>query len=428
MTLLLLWAVLALSVACSSGGDTQASGGPLPPDLQAVLEQVAALRGLPAPEGVRAAAITREEIPETLKATLTGTDRTAFAHLTTLYRLLGHLGPNETYEDAYFGFAGNNLIGFYAPSQRTLYIITVDGKSVDFASLGLQERSTVAHELTHALQDGSFDVQKLFAGAADDLDWSLALNSVLEGDAVNVEGLWTRDHAVEPGGQRASSGGSMLPGPGSASDRGAAAPQLASAPASVEREFRFPYTTGVEWVSIVRSRTGNQPIDAALGGRRLTTAEIIHPDLFESGFEPAEVDLPDIATRLGSGWKHESGGAFGEFQLRNYLQLHLTALPATQAAAGWFGDRYDVYTNGAEAVAAFRIRFSSANDAVEFRAAQDDFFAAANAVVTNGTAVTAVFPGGQTTVRADTAGPDVLFVIGSSRAAAEAALSALSER
>ena len=420
--------IFALSVACSQGGSERPSGDPLPPDLQAVLERVAAIRGLSAPPGIRVAAITREQIPDTLKATLTETDRTAFAHLTTLYRLLGHLGPNETYEDAYFGFAGNNLIGFYAPSQRTLYIVTVDGKSVDFASLGTLERSTIAHELTHALQDGSFDVQKLFAGAADDLDWSLALNSVLEGDAVNVEGLWTRDHAGDPGTQPSRSAGGMLPGMGS-TDRGAAAPALASAPPSVEREFRFPYTTGVEWVSIVRSRSGNQPIDAALGGRRLTTAAVIHPDLFESGFEPQQVSLPDIATLLGSGWKHESGGAFGEFQLRNYLQLHLTALPATQAAAGWFGDRYDVYTNGAEAAALFNVRFASAEEAAQFAAAQDEFFKNADAVVTGGTnGLTAVFPGGQTTVRAALGGPDVLFVIGSSRDAAEAALSALSER
>ncbi|HNO66852.1 MAG TPA: hypothetical protein PKK39_10940, partial [Tepidiformaceae bacterium] len=102
---------------------------------------------------------------------------------------------------------------------------------------------------------------------------------------------------------------------------------------------------------------------------------------------------------------------------------------ATQAAAGWFGDRYDVYTNGAEAAALFNVRFASAEEAAQFAAAQDEFFKNADAVVTGGTnGLTAVFPGGQTTVRAALGGPDVLFVIGSSRDAAEAALSALSER
>ena len=401
----------ALATACDSGTKKPPATGPLTPELSAVMDQVSALRGLPAAKDVRAGTITQEQVPAALEATLTGADEESFAHLTTLYRLLGHLGPNEYYKGAYLAFAGGNVIGFYSPKQKALYVVTADGKPVEFSSLEILERSTIAHELTHALQDHSFDVQSLLEKTRGDLDWSLALTSVIEGDAVNIEGTWRRDHTLQPVAPRV-----ML----------ASLTQTQSTPVSIEREFRFPYTNGAEWVSIVRTQRGNDAIDAVLNGRRLTTAEIIHPDLYDAGFTPDRVTVPDLTKALGNGWKHESGGAFGEFQLRNYLQLELTALPATQAATGWRGDRYDVYTKGNDAVAAFHIRFASAEEAQGFASAQGAFFDAAKATVTdNDGRWVAVFPDGRTTIRAGTSGPDVVFVIGANRKVAEAAFAAL---
>lgn len=409
MTLLL--AVVPLAAACNGSGPETPKTQPLPPDLRTVMDQVAQIRGLRSPASVRVGAITRDQVQSTLEATLTEADRQSFAHMTTLYRLLGHLGPIEDYQGAYLAFAGQNLIGFYSPKQKALYVVTSDGKTVDFQSLSQLEQSTIAHELTHALQDNTFDVQSLFAKTKDDLDWSLALSAVIEGDAVNVEGTWTRQQA-------------LLPRPAKVLLAGLSLYQGASV--SIERELRFPYTTGAEWVSIVRSQSGNDAIDSVLAGRRITTAEVIHSDLFDSGFTPDSVGLPDLTRSLGTGWRHEAGGAFGEFQLRNYLQLQLTALPATQAATGWRGDRYDVYTRGTDSAAAFHLRFASAGEAQEFIAAHDSFFDGAKANVTQADGHwTAVFPDGRTTIRAATTGPDVLFVIGSNRAAAEAAFAGL---
>jgi hypothetical protein len=78
------------------------------------------------------------------------------------------------------------------------------------------------------------------------------------------------------------------------------------------------------------------------------------------------MDLPDLAATLGPGWVRESGGTFGEFQLRNYIQLGLTGSRAAQAAAGWTGDHYDVYASRSESGAAFVIRFSTHSEADQF--------------------------------------------------------------
>ncbi len=417
-----------LAAACNSGSHDAPVTSPLTPDLTAVMSQVAAIRNLPPATGVRVGAITREQVPATLASTLTENDRESFAHLTTLYRLLGHLGPTEDYQGAYLAFAGGNVIGFYSPRDKSLFVVTSDGEPIDFSTLEILEQSTIAHELTHALQDHAFDVQSLFAKTKDDLDWTLALSAVIEGDAVNVEGMWRRDHAYAPppAPLRAAVAAAELPLARSVG-RGGGGVRAQSTPVSIEREFRFPYTTGAEWVSIVRSQHRADAIDTVLRGRRLTTAEIIHPDLYENGFTPDSVSLPDVAKALGDGWTHESGGAFGEFQLRNYLQLELTALPATQAATGWRGDRYDVYRKRNDSVAVFRLRFASAGEAQEFVGAQGAFFEGAKAAVSHADGRwLAVFPDGRTTVRADAAGPDVIFVIGSNETVAQAAFAALS--
>ncbi len=396
--------------ACGDSNGSDSNAAPLTPELRRVLEQVAAIRQLPAPSDLRAGTVARRDAAERIEETLTEADLTAFAHLTTLYRLLGHLGPDQDYHSVYRAFIGDAVIGFYSPPDKEFFIVT-DSDRIGFESLNPLERTTLAHEFTHAIQDSNFDLQATFASTGDDLDWTLALISVVEGDAVITEGLWAREFALRQTADRALLAGLS---------------RYAPVPASIEREFRFPYTTGAEWVSIVRSQGGNEAINAILRGKRLTTAEIIHPNLYDAGFQPESVTLPDLTSALGAGWQHESGGAFGEFQLRNYLQLRLAALPAVTAASGWRGDRYDVYASGTKAVAAFGIRFASSAEAQEFVAAQDTLLKESGATATStGEATISELADGRTTIRRSTTGPDVLFVIASDRATAEAAYKAI---
>ena len=136
--------------------------------------------------------------------------------------------------------------------------------------------------------------------------------------------------------------------------------------------------------------------------------------------------MPDLSPGLGSGWKRESGGTFGEFQARNYLQLRLPGLRASTAAAGWAGDRYDVYAHDDDSVAVFRLVFADDTQATEFRAAQNELLGATGAKVSAGGGMTlASRPDGNTTARRSNAGRQVFFAIGSSADAARRAISLL---
>jgi hypothetical protein len=96
---------------------------------------------------------------------------------------------------------------------------------------------------------------------------------------------------------------------------------------------------------------------------------VIHPELVASGFQPADVKLPDSLDALGGDWDGNRA-AVREFQVRNYLQLRVRSGQSATAAAGWQGDHYDVYVDGDESVATFRLRFATESDVQEFVEAQ----------------------------------------------------------
>jgi hypothetical protein len=280
--------------------------------------------------------------------------------LTDLYRLIGFIGPRDNYEDLYLEFAARAVIGFYAPADNLLWVIN-DSGDLGFDTFDPTLKSTVAHELVHSLQDHAFEVQQLLAQAASDPDWALALSAVIEGDAVHHERLWGADHLA-----------------GTPIDEGRRTVSGSGIPAALERELRFPYESGLDWSDLKGSLADNSETNAVLEGRRITTAEVLHPELAE-GWQPAVVELPDLTKQLGSDWNQSSHGSFGEFRLRNLLQLRLTGLPAVAGAAGWAGDQYALYQNGDDSVAVLQVAFDSPENADEFIAAMDDWIKASGA-------------------------------------------------
>ena len=381
---------------------------PLPASLERELEDVAAIRGLPAPTDVKVSLVAHADVSKLLDSVLTASDRTSFAHTTTLYRLLGHLRKDEDYESAYLTFAGDSVQGLYSPAAKTLWVVHPDGQNIDWENLPRDQRSTLAHELVHAIQDATFDLDKQAAKSENDLDGSLARTCVVEADAVLNERAYTAKYLELPGGRVLLAGYTGL-----AND----------APPSIQRELFFPYTACVDWLGTIRSTQGEGAIDKLIVDAPASTAEVLHPELAASGFKPASVTLPDLSGALGSGWTRESGGTLGEFQLRNYLQLRVRALDASQAAAGWAGDRYDVYRRGNESVAVFRVRFADAGEAQRFVTTQDALLQAEDAKrAVDAGVTTAQTNDGNTTVRVAPNGTDVLFAIGTSSDVAQRAV------
>lgn len=417
-------AVAVLLAACSGNSDeppataspspggpdsTRGPAPPLPPVIAEALEDVAEVRGLPAPPDLRASLVSREDLPELLDSLITEHDRELLATTTTLYRLLGHFRDDQDYLTLYQSFGATGVLGLYSPADDELWVVSDRGPD-GLEDLSRSERETLAHELVHALQDFNFPLDAIFEQVENDLDRSLALSAVVEGDATIHEEIYSDKYIRVPLAGRLWLVGSLSGFP-------------SDVPLSFIRELLFPYTSGADWVRAVRSFGGSPAIDDYLREPPSSTAAILHPDLVLAGFTPAEVELPRLESALGDGWGWESGGALGEFQLRNYIQLGRSSTSARTAAAGWAGDRYDVYTNGPESVGAFHLRFSSDEEAEEFADIHgrmlDD---RSESSATEGSIGIFGMPEGKWAAVAARFGTDVFFTIGSSREVALATL------
>ena len=131
-----------------------------------------------------------------------------------------------------------------------------------------------------------------------------------------------------------------------------------SAPAFMQEDFVFPYSKGLEFVQSFYDQGGWAAVDAIYQNPPVTTEQVLHPGQYPSD-TPIPVDLPDLISILGDGWREISRNQMGEWY--TYLILargadanaRLEDTTAQAAAAGWGGDEYLLLRNDANDLSAF---------------------------------------------------------------------------
>ncbi|MBK8558454.1 hypothetical protein [Candidatus Amarobacter glycogenicus] len=160
--------LVILLPACREG-DSGPATYPLSPELQAVMAGLSEQRGLPAATNIRAGLVRRDDVRGVVGDALSDSDSQAFARLTSLYRLLGHLGPGEDYEDLYLDFVADALVGLYLPLTDE-FLVVGDGESIDFPrSARSSGRLSPTNSSTRSRIQPSTS-RKLFEAAGDELD------------------------------------------------------------------------------------------------------------------------------------------------------------------------------------------------------------------------------------------------------------------
>ncbi len=421
--------LLAMAVAACGGDDTAPSPAsdapPLPDSIRELVEEVAELRGLEAPESLVALTVARADLPDTYLTLVTEEDRAESDTLTEIYRLLGYLDDDEHLWDIQTSFF-ELVLGFYSTDHKTLWVVT-EGAGVGLEELTPSQRKTLVHEIIHALQDYHFDLNATFDSLVGNLDAELAFTSVVEGDAVTH----TNRHAIRS---------LALPGAGGVFFL-AAGNQLSRIPAPVLRAIYFPYTTGASWAGFVLLNEGTEALNALFVEPTPATTLILHRELLAADWEPEELgesSLPadQIQDSLGAGWRIRVAGSLGEFHLINYLVGDAPYLPAwlfaptsrlaVEAAKGWAGDRYTLFEHDTEGrVLVTRVRFTSEEEAGDF--ARTHFREATRRadVVEEDGFVLATRPDGKVVGLPEPVGRDVIFAIGTSADVTRAALDPL---
>ena len=362
---------------CPSPKGTPASGT-LPPELAQIADQVETARGHTFTTPPKAEAITDQEMDRRLQESFRAYypkdlyDRRTFA-----WRTIGVIPPDADLHEAYRTFLTGEVVGFYDPETGELVYL-------GSGDLGFTERLTLAHELTHALDDQTFDLTRLDAlvGACQDERAAAALG-LIEGSAQYF------------------SAASMTENPDlSLSDLIDAIAQAAAGGSAPEGVPPFlyaisiwPYTDGMSYVGTLAGMGGTDAVDRAFERLPVSTEQVIHPDRYPSD-RPTAVDVPDLTGALGAGWGDLDAMTIGEEWLRAMLALHLDGGVADAAAAGWDGGVYRAFTDGTDVVVAMRTDWDSTEDAAAFASALEDWSAAGGShptITQDGTRVTAVF-------------------------------------
>jgi hypothetical protein len=208
---------------------------------------------------------------------------------------------------------------------------------MESASGGLGEDVALAHELSHALADQSFNLNRFLRGAESDDDAHMARMAVMEGQATWLMSEW----------QARKLNQTLVGKPDVVSLMARATvtdptefPALAQAPLFLQETLIFPYTKGLLFQATVVDKLGKDGFARVFTKPPTTSRQILHPELYLEGQGAAEtLELPSSTLQLK--WKTLAEGTLGE--LDHQVLLRDFKVDAwEEIAAAWRGGRYRV--------------------------------------------------------------------------------------
>lgn len=252
------------------------------------------------------------------------------------------------------------VAGFYEPKTKEFYLAA-------WLPLSDQKR-VIAHELVHALQDQHFDLRKFEKWPKGDSDAELAAHALVEGEAT----LLMIQYDFDQQGIRfdlsklGSLTETMLDMDSDNDSKNY--PVLAAAPMVLRENLQFPYIYGAGFAQAVLKARSWPGINASYKSLPASTEQIMHPQKYLAGEAPVKIELADLTSALGRGWRQADTDVNGQFGYQVLLADFIPKPTARAAAAGWGGDRYALYENketGALALAQYTA-WDTALEAREF--------------------------------------------------------------
>ena len=295
-------------------------------------------------------------------------DRIDAEHDAAQLRAVGMIGPGVDLIGAQGGIDDTTTTGFYDPDTKKLYVRGDDLADTDV-------KLTIVHELTHALQDQHFDLNRLDRKVRDS-GQSFAEDALIEGDATTVENDYFftlpqreqdayNDAFDDPSDDAAAGDSATVPDDADAAITDA--PVLAAYDSA-------PYDYGSQFVTFVIDDRGTEAVDTLFRTLPRSEEQVIDPVATHRREEPLAVATPNLAAGEQAVGDPDVWGAYSLYMM---LAPRIDLATALEAANGWGGDAYRAFTraDGTECVrAAFEGDESSDTDEI---AAALDLWAAA---------------------------------------------------
>lgn len=318
--------------ALAQTGASQADSSSLLAAADAVLGEMSEITGLPVRAPLKKQMIGRPEIQKYLIENLHSeySPEQLHAQQATL-QAFGLVSSDFDLEKFLITFYTEQAAGFYDPRRKTMFLADWVGEDM--------QNLVLAHELTHALQDQNFDLEKFLHALRDNDDATNARQAVVEGYATAA----MMQHLVRPLDL------ANLPSLGTMMDQVVHLqmgefPAFSNAPFFFRLQALFPYAQGMAFMQQNLAQGGWKKLGALFRDPPLTTKEIFEPRFYLEHRPLSNISMPRPALLSNlRGLRVLAENVMGELGYYALLGQFISEEEAKSVSTGWVADRYIVY-------------------------------------------------------------------------------------
>jgi hypothetical protein len=237
------------------------------------------------------------------------------------------------------------ISGLYRPDDKTMYLM-------NWVPLE-QQRPIMAHELTHALQDQSFDLTRFMAPETvpsrslrvtelDASERSETRRAIVEGQATLVLLDYELQQAFAGRGRTldAATYAHAMEFMQTRLQDYESPVSFRNAPLIFSATTEFPYREGLAF-ELQAVRIGRRAAFAGMFDRPpRSTYEILEPDAYFAGKKPPVVPIPDLSSVLKDNYEPYDNGAMGEFDIYMFAKEFGRDNDIYSVAQKWNGGSY----------------------------------------------------------------------------------------
>ncbi len=321
-----------------------------------LFQEMSRITGLPIKAPLKKRTVSRKEIEEFLIHNLHAeyTPQEIQVQQATL-QAFGLVSRDFDLEKFLIRFFTEQAAGFYDPRRKTMFI-------ADWIKPQMQQL-VLAHELTHALEDQNFDLEKFLRAARENDDATNARQAVTEGHATAamVQKLI--------GSADLSSFPSLEPLMAQfVQQQMQEFPVFATAPYFFRLQAIFPYTGGMNFMQRGLEKGGWTELNAVFLNPPTSTKEIFEPDVYFARKPLPKVSLPFPPVAGLKKLRLLTQDIMGELGYRALLGQFISEEEAKAVGKAWLGDRYILYEGPRppQYVLVARTRWSNSESALAF--------------------------------------------------------------
>ncbi len=345
-------------------------------DVDTILDFASKDTALPVKHGIKRRLTSREEVVSYLQKNMAeDKDVQRLKRTELVLKKFGLLPKDFNLQTFLVSLLEEQVAGYYDSKTKTVNLL-------DWVAPDLQ-RPVLAHELTHALQDQSFGLDKWLKRGAEDLDVkknltaaditkdenSEARQAVVEGQAM----VTLLDYMLAPMHRTVADSPEMVDMLNEEMRSGTPdSVQYKNAPIFLKESLTFPYRYGVEFeAELLRAEGKEQAFAAPFQNPPRTSREIMEPRTYISGEHVLPLELPDFK-QIFKEYERFDVGAIGEFDVAVLAEQYAGEEVSRKIYPNWRGGYYySVHPKGNPAGLLgliFVSRWSSAKAAARFAA------------------------------------------------------------